>query len=296
MEEVIPGALESEAILSITGTAADDVWVVKEGRKILHFDGRKWSEQKFPEMRAGWLSIYAAARNDVWASGNYGYIGHFDGTRWTVANLDAAKNGKPIDGIQSYFDIPYVIAWPGEVWVPSAHVRKTATGWSAIPQRGLDSALARPWGTSVTSIWSDCERLMHFDGVKWAEVRPSDLKDGETAWMRGGSADNDLWIERISAKDATRSHVLLHYDGERFVETPLPHGVKPGWMFAQSQSKARSNAWMSDSRGALLKWNGKEWRWSPHGDKRWQFYALWAPPGGKAVAVGFPGDRILREK
>jgi len=292
VEELIPGADPKHAILGVSGTAVDDIWAVAEGRKIFHYDGRSWSEQSFPEMRSGWRSIHAVARDDVWASGNTGYLAHFDGVRWTVQNLDAAKNGTPINGIQSYFDIPYVIAWPGEVWVPSERVRKTASGWSAIPSQGVTVALTSPWGASPRSVWSGSTQLVHFDGEKWSEVRPDGWKEGDMSTLECASADNDLWIYRSSEKDPSRSKTMLHFDGVRFVETALPPGVKLGRMFAQSPSAA----WMSDSRGALLKWDGKQWRWSPHGSKRWDFFTLYAPPGGKAIAAGFPGDRILREK
>jgi hypothetical protein len=57
--------------LGVTGTAADDVWVLEAGDRVWHWDGKTWRESVAPAslLPQGLTSISAAERGSVWGFG-----------------------------------------------------------------------------------------------------------------------------------------------------------------------------------------------------------------------------------
>ena len=70
-------------LLSLSGTAANDVWAV--GRGVLHWDGTTWTEMTVPgvDPEQVFSDVWAVAPNDVFVV-NAPDVSHFDGALWTT--------------------------------------------------------------------------------------------------------------------------------------------------------------------------------------------------------------------
>lgn len=122
----VGNGLSSERLTAISGSAANDIWAVGDGKgiftnqtfaRILHWDGSRWSEKVCraasssnpPEGYEGggadayFTGVSAVANNDAWAVGVLGSgptILHWDGQAWTtVAHPRAFPNAAALRAV-----------------------------------------------------------------------------------------------------------------------------------------------------------------------------------------------------
>jgi hypothetical protein len=68
----------------IWASATNDVWVLADAGRVLHFDGVAWSLTSTPAT-ATLRGLWGTSRTDVWAVGDGGALVHFDGSHWSAA-------------------------------------------------------------------------------------------------------------------------------------------------------------------------------------------------------------------
>jgi hypothetical protein len=84
--------------MSVSGTAANDVWIVTKQGNIAHYNGLAWSDVtptyagEFPFLTGVW----AHTASDVWACGygsntGNGVVLHYDGAHWTPKALSVGQ-------------------------------------------------------------------------------------------------------------------------------------------------------------------------------------------------------------
>jgi hypothetical protein len=159
-----------EALLSIWGTAADDIWVVGAdtgaGPAVLHYDGADWT--RHPTGATGGLWWVAGLGETLWMVGEGGLIlRHRRGTD-TFEQMPGPP-AATLFGVIAFAD--------DDVW---------AVGGEAVANRGV--------------VW-------HYDGTSWsavADVPEAALAEGQLFKVWGTSSD-DLWIVGLGGVAMHRS-------------------------------------------------------------------------------------------
>jgi hypothetical protein len=99
-----PAASTPDVVQSIWGSASDDVWAVGGVGLVMHFDGRRWSEQRLPG-NAMLTSVSGRAPDDVWITGcdRTAFTAHWDGRDWIQESIapsgelsDPQRNACPL--------------------------------------------------------------------------------------------------------------------------------------------------------------------------------------------------------
>ncbi len=242
------------ALLDVSATSPDDVWMIGSGPVIEHWDGHAISVVPSPAVNLldGTLSAVSADRaNDAWAVGSGGpggiiepVIEHWDGSSWSIvpsphvdprySTLDDVVAISPNDvwAVGREWDHSLIIHWDGVSWtvVPSPQVRAP---------RLFGVAAAAPndvWAVGgtykdVNGYGPTFALLEHWDGLRWSVVPIPGSRRGGFLGDIAISGSNDIWIHwgPDYSEEVTPPETLLHYDG-RVWETvpPLPRAFQPG--------------------------------------------------------------------
>lgn len=189
------------ALLSITGTSAEDVWAVGamagDGPQVLHLDASGWT--RIPtgttgDLWWGWRPADGPTTGSFWAVGEGGQVLRREGSTWDVTSVEA---GITLFGVWG--------AAEDDVWAVGGDV-------------------AGPLGA----------RAFHFDGEAWTSVTLPEAAAGERALFKvWGSGSDDVWI-------CGSGGTLLHHDGSTLSAVPSPttrdlftvHGLGPADVWA----------------------------------------------------------------
>jgi hypothetical protein len=145
------------ALLSIWGSAADDVWVVGadagDGPLVLHYDGERWVRRHTGA--SGDLWWVSGRGDDVWMSGEDGLVVRY--SRGADAFETFSTPGTPtLFGIFPVADDD-VWAVGGDVGLGEGAVyRFDGSAWldaPDVPAEGLEAALFKVWGRSSEDLW-----------------------------------------------------------------------------------------------------------------------------------------------
>ena len=175
VEQGLPGAL-----LSIWGTAADDIWAVGsdpdgEGPTVLRYDGAAWTPFDTGTIGDLWW-VFGAGGEAVYMGGAGGRILAVEGGGVTV--METPRTDVVVFGI----------------W-----------GCSADEVWAVGGALG---GASGAFAW----RLERGDdGDRWVEAPgfPAEVAEGDALWKAYGRACDDVWMVGTDG-------LALHWDGEAF--------------------------------------------------------------------------------
>lgn len=189
-------------IVSLRGSAADNVWGVGGGRAI-QWDGARWVDRSNGIPTGTELyDVWAFAPNDVWAVGTR--VLRWDGTAWRDTALSFAG---------AYFGV-----WgssPSNVWIVGNTVTRR---WDGTAFRdaltGTTADLRAVWGSGPGDVWAAGEEgaLAHFDGATWTAVASGVNTRLSRLW---GFAANDVWA-------VGERGVALHYT---FTGSGMPTGM-----------------------------------------------------------------------
>ncbi|GAB2780640.1 hypothetical protein [Amycolatopsis magusensis] len=242
--EVIPAGSESANLVSVTATAADDLWtagfgirreVSEEGNaqvflqpQARHWDGTAWSVVATAPLDKGvsgqFQAIAASATDQVWAvggswrsgvGGGRSLIERWDGTAWS---------GTPADDVPDADNVLFGVASVGatDAW---------AVGSAS---RGRAEPVAQHW-----------------DGVRWTRVPlPADLGDAVlSAVAAGGPAD--VWAAGYLTGDPVSGRpsepLVLHWDGVSWSRVALPSTTGLGMTRVGAITVAHGQVWVVGS-------------------------------------------------
>lgn len=277
-----------EALLSISGTAADDVWTVGadhgQGPLVLHYDGARWSRMQTGQRGHLWW-VHALAPDDVFMAGASGGILRWDGELFT--RMDTPGLGR-----QTVYGI-----WgssPDRVYAVGSFAGRAGFiwRWDGIRWRALQLPSGIALGSSgdwpgLFKVWGDRSGRVWAVGGRGLVLRS---EDGETfEVVSSGSADSTLFSiagdsdRVIVVGGASNGTVLEAHGGGAFAPrapayTPLLQGV----------AVAGEQAWASGAMGVIMRGERDAWVEVDHGLelKVQSLHAVWIDPQGGVWSVG----------
>jgi hypothetical protein len=270
------------ALLSITGTSADDVWVVGadagSGPAAYHFDGVAWTAIDTGSTGNLWW-VASAGADTVWMAGADGRVlRHSRASGATVADvLDPAIT---VFGVWASGDDD---AWAvgGNIEVASDgsqvwHWDGTAWTRAEIPADAAASrAIYKVWGRSATDVWAvgtDGVGL-HWDGAAWSTVATGTTRSLFTVhgtdvavWAVGGFASATVVTSTGGAWSDETPELAPQFNGIN-ASGPVPVAVgTQGAVYVRG-----SDGWAADPRGSVTAYD---------------LHAVWSDPDGGIWTVG----------
>ena len=275
--EDLPGAL-----ISVWGTASDDVWTVGsdtrdgKGALILRYDGTSW-QRLVTAVEADLWWVFGFEQGPVFAAGSHGTIVRFVGgelERFTTPSRQGTLNG--IWG-----------AMPNDVWAVGGDLQ-TGSGallwhFDGVTWRPADvdlssiGALFKVWGTSSRDVWAVGSNgtALHYDGSRWA---PADSSTTEPLFTVHG-ASNGVY----TAVGGYDLGVMAELVGSEWHTRPLPEGTR--LLFGVWLTTAGGYAVGADA--TVLRRGVDGWLVEPTGlDTTKTYHSVWVDPDGGVWAAG----------
>ncbi len=276
-----------EALLSITGTSATDVWAVGadqgRGPLVLHYDGTTWSRVESGHRGHLWWA-HALAPNDVFMGGASGAILRWNGSAFT--RMDTPGLGRQtVYGIWgSSPDRVYAVGSfagrAGFIW------RWDGTRWRALETpreillapNGDYPGFFKVWGDDAGRVWVVGGRglVLRSDDGETFDVVESNVEstlfsvagDGERVVIVGGASNCTLLEGQGGAALVDRTPALA----------PLLQGV----------ALEGANGWASGAMGLVMRREGEAWVEVDHGLELHvqSLHAVWIDPQGGVWSVG----------
>jgi hypothetical protein len=219
--------------ISISATAADDVWAVSvglwpvdQGGYVQHFDGSDWSIMQLPaefSYRNDPQAIYAAGPDDVWIAGlggnsraEYrGYLQHWDGSSWELVST-------PFDGQELVFFESIDGSSGNGIWV-AGHLNYSedllmhydGSSWTHHPGTPVDEPLKQVVVAAPDNSWASPYSLMpgspffYWDGSSWSPDSAPEVPGAVTVNWRALSQAGQCEVWAVgSYNDGGNTHTL----------------------------------------------------------------------------------------
>jgi hypothetical protein len=272
------------ALLSVSGTAADDVWAVGaeagKGGVVLHYDGAAWARLPSGQGYDLWWA-HAQARDRVWISGAGATILRWDGKSF-------ARQTTPGLAADTVFGIWGAVA--DDVWAVGGRAGRygflwhfDGSSWVSVPLPDdvpLDAAgelpgLFKVWGRSAADVYAVGGHglMLHYDSKAW-KVVPTETTD--TLFTVHGDADGVVVVGGAS------NGVVLDQNGKKVgpANAPLLQGVFKA---------ADGTTWVSGEKGTIFrKKAGADWELisTDLTPTPMSLHAVWSDPGGSVWSAG----------
>ncbi|MGC4119495.1 MAG: hypothetical protein QM765_33985 [Myxococcales bacterium] len=244
-----PAFQDVGSIVSIWGSAADDVWAVAQqtdlngAKGILHWDGREWSTL-FGWYRTDLHVVWGSGHSDVWAGGVSSGLIHSDGARWRrlgtgpTSRLSACVTTGT--GVLAFGYDVYVRdagAWRLRDWPMEEGV-----GGAAYP--ALFFAAFGDWAVGSGGI------ALHMTAQERRAYQTPTQEDLMGVWQSG---PNDAWA-------VGRRGAIVHWDGSAWSSVTTPLGTGPSVTLSAVWGSAANDVWaMGAGPGKTLHWDGTSW-------------------------------------
>lgn len=273
----LPGAL-----LSVWGTASDDVWVVGadagEGPTVLRYDGEAWT--RHATGTSGHLWWVSGAGDSVWMSGDGGQIVRHDRKDMSFEAMKAPSEER-LYGIFPFADddvwtcgsddantAGVIYHYDGDVWAPPTD----------LPAGLMDGfACFKVWGPSPDELWfvGYGGAVLHYAGGAWERI---DLPGGRPLFTVHGRGD------RVVAVGGLVSGYTVE------LTAGSARDVTPKTAFPQM-----AGVWVGESATVAAGIEGAVWERA--GDGEWQempdapgipleYHSVYVDPDGGIWAVG----------
>jgi hypothetical protein len=271
------------ALLSVHGTAANDVWAVGSdgGRTgaIVHWDGKAWTRLESGTTNDLWW-VHAFSPTDVFMAGSGSTIFRWDGTK-------LARMATP--GVAAHTVYGLWGSSASDIWAVGGRAGHhgflwhfDGKAWSDFPLPDdvpLDStgqlpSLFKVWGRSASDIYAVGSNglMLHFDGKVWARIA---TQTDELLFTVAGFGDDLVVV------GGSNSGVALDKDGKRMgpSKAPLLQGVDVA---------ADGTIWACGAGGAVWQRKNGTWKQLDLGadDPPQSLHAVWVDPAGGVWTVG----------
>jgi hypothetical protein len=217
----VPAPSADYDLLSIAGSAGDDVWTVgvvsgPEAESVLaHWDGTAWT---LTRDAGAHRSLWVASRDDVWMAG--GDVRRWNGSSWNVVTVPGVPDGTYIYTVAGssktnvWVDTASrtIFQWDGTSWKDRSLGEEHLGGVGLGVVRGPADVFARVEDTG----------LEHFDGQGWTVVpRPSFIpnscsaRTGELWCTNGGTIaawNGTTWAESDTLGNSCLNLVATEHD------------------------------------------------------------------------------------
>lgn len=238
-------ASEAGWLLSVAGSASDDVWTVggtPDDGAIWHFDGAEWSEQAVPDgvPLLNWVHVFDDGTPII--VGNDGVVLRRESDGWAVEQTPTEQDLWGVWG-----------AGPDELWAvggdgrseDAATVLRYRDGtWNMMQLPDMERpnvrAFYKVWGTGADNVYIVGQRgaVLRWDGSQLKELLVGTSQDLISLW---GTGPDD-----IVAVGGRANGVVARFDGAEWTSeslAPLP-GLNGIWMDEQG-------AWVAGNAGTL---------------------------------------------
>ena len=198
-----PGRFDINAI---SGSAADDVWVVGTDA-IAHWNGSAWQRMS---PRGRWVDVWATSRDDAWMLRSDGAVGHVRRGELSITEL------RPEGEMRALW-----ASGPGDVWMVGPQGRVHYFDGTTVREVALGTRqnLHGIWGSGPSDIWIVGEgRHYHYDGTSWSSFPPSSESPRRAI---GGTSDRDVWVTSADGTFSRLGHTMPTLSGGGRCERPL---------------------------------------------------------------------------
>lgn len=281
-------------LLSIWGTAADDIYMVGaddgQGPMVQRFDGDGW--QRLSTGTTGDLWWVWGDGAQIWMTGAGARVLRHDPVGGSFVEEVVADPIFTLFGVWgSGPDDVYVVASDVSGGRPGEILHFDGEGWQSVAvvpdsANGSQRQPFKVWGTGPDDVWvvGTGALVMHFDGEQWTDLPPP-VAATTTLFTVHGTGPDDVF-----AVGGFGNATVARFDGEAWSDdSPPPADIAPGFtgVFAHPEHGVAA----AGNQGAIW-WRGDD-GWAP--DPRtpattWSFHAAWIDPDGGVWAAG--GDLI----
>lgn len=218
-----------------------DVWAV--GNRVLHFDGREWSEVAGPGSGLSLTALWGLAADDLWAAAGSRVF------RWRGASKGWVELVHGIPNAPEF----------GAIWVLSAEdwaAGGGAVNWEIVRVKGTTVRRAFThgpttgiWGATSDDVWAVADYgggFWHWNGSSWSKVEPKSGGDRpKSVW---GFGANDVWA--VGSQDT-----LQHWDGTAWTQQAIDPEADLNAIWGTS----RSDLWAVGDQGQVWRFDGQTW-------------------------------------
>lgn len=242
----------------IWGASADDLWVVGDHGRRMHWNGACWTQYADPEgppkTTEELMDIWGSSRKDIWAVGLKPgrSLLHYDGQSWQTDPAAAlhqdlqAVHGRTADDFWAVGMKGVVLHYDGK-------------DWSSVPI-GSTNDLYSVWVVARNDVWiGGYQTLKHYDGTAWrdAVIRYNAAPPPANRQMIHalfGFTGNDIWAAGLH-------NIILHYDGTSWQEDPFSQQDDPEHgMYRRLWGAHNRHVWLVGSRCRIYNFTGANWK------------------------------------
>jgi hypothetical protein len=274
------------ALMSVSGTAADDVWTVGadardgSGALVLHYDGERWQRMDTGVEADLWW-VHVLAPDSIWMGGAKGTIVHYDGKDFTKLDTPGSATVYGIWGLRE--DALWAVGGvpeesPGFVW------RYDGKAWTDVSDQlpdGKDgSPVFKVWGRDEDDVWFvGLDGLaVHWDGTSFEK---SDTGTTQRLFTVHGSATGEPSYVAVGGYGQS---VIMEYDGTAW-HNAAPKDAPPQ-LYGVCMRDAKTG-YAVGHEGAVLQRKGGAWKLLDTGLELFdELHSVWIDPDDGVWAVG----------
>lgn len=233
---------EGTALLHGFARSPSDVWMLRAGGQVLHFDGATWTRDQVPTAASGLTTIAPAGEDAVWVGGGGGEIHLGRGGAWVQ------RSGHIYSPGLSTLNEVFAVA-SDDVWACGDY---QTLHWDGIVWRsqGPDTITCGAlFGTGADDIWmlGKLGVVLHYDGKTWGRVVT--LPDAK--FSAGFSISKSL----AYAVGSTPG-VIYRWQGTSWIKDTT---VGSSGDFRGVWASSAGDVWVVLNGGEVLRFNGSVW-------------------------------------
>ena len=277
-----PAAELEGALMSVAGTAADDIWVVGadagQGGVIAHFDGTAWQRMPSGQAYDLWW-VHPVSRDRVFIGGAGATVIEWDGATFK-RHVTPGRAADTVFGVWA--------SSATDVWAVGGRVGRYGFIWHYDGQQWTDvplpdditldaagelPALFKVWGRSATDIYAvgGSGLMLHYNGTAWSVVPTGTT---QALFTVHGNAD---MVVAVGARGT-----VIDGTGKAIGPSATP-------LFQGLQVSPKGEIWIAGLGGTVFRGEaGGPWTLVSTGiaTQPDSLHALWLDPTGDVLAVG----------
>lgn len=240
------------------GPAADDLWVVGDQGRRMHWNGACWSQYQDPDgpwkIIPSLMDIWGTGPDDIWSVGLTpgASILHYQAGTWRID--PASTQYQQLQGMHGLAkDDIWAVGMKGVV------LHYDGMQWSAV-SAGTTQDLYTVWAAGKNDVWiGGAKTLRHWDGTAWSDatIRYNDMPPPSNRQMIMtifGTTPQNIWAAGMHS-------VILHYDGSSWQEDPRSQQDDPTHnMFRRLWGMHERHLWLTGTNCLILNFTGANWR------------------------------------
>jgi len=264
-----------DILYGIWGNSANDLFIVGEEGRILHYDGNNWMGMNNSTNKT-LTAVWGASGNDVFAVGWDGTILHYDGSHWTKMNSGTKEALFGIWG--THGNNVFAVGVNGTILHYDGHKWTTMSSDTNQDILGILGCS----GSDIYAVGNGI--ILHYDGIQWEKrgileelwnffktttFRKSydlsdwsfiDKKSATSLTIMESNTDSNfssVWVNSakdvFAVGDGWHEGVIFHYDGKHWTEM-----LKDEISFSDIWGSSENNVFVVGD-GIVFHYDGNQW-------------------------------------